>query len=155
MVKTVERVMLCLIAVLFAGCGFNQPVEMTAVSGFEGVIWSGGTLEGTLRFRVYNPNPYALHATASEVDLSLDGAPIGHCTLSSPVRVPGDASADVVMHLKTDPDILAAVVRSGFKRLLGGADAVNILHAKGSVTGKRWLFEHDVSIDVTDTIKLR
>lgn len=143
------------LAWMIQGCGFYQPVEVAGIRGFDQVRWADGKLRGTFWVRLYNPNPYALHVTDSEVGLFLDAASIGLCTLESPVRVPGDAAADVAMRLETESGVLGTVLKSGLKRLLGGADAANVLHAEGAVTGRRWLFEHEVAIDFTDTLTLR
>lgn len=141
------------------GCGFYEPVEVTEISGFTDIQWREGKLTGLLEVRVYNPNWYALSATDSQVDLFMDEVLIGHCTLGAPVRVPADASADVALRLESAENVLGTVLEAGFKNLFGsllkgGEAPANIVHATGTVTGKRWLFEHEILLNYTDTLQL-
>lgn len=140
------------LAIFFAGCGWFQPVEVTEIVGFNNLRLTSGTLQGSLQLRVYNPNPYSLHAISSEVDVFVDEELFGHCTLAEPVRIPSDASADVILDIVSEEKVLGSLLKSGLKSLLGGA---SIVKASGTVTGKQWWIRSEISVEYTDTLKLR
>lgn len=140
------------LAVLAAGCGLFQPVEVTEFVGFTDLRLNDGKLQGALELRVYNPNPYTLHAISSEVDVFVDDELWGHCTLAEPVRIPRDASSDVVLAIETDKKALEGLVKSGLKSLFGGA---SIVRASGTVRAQQWWMRSDIPVQYTDTLRLR
>lgn len=142
----------CAMAMLIVGCGWFQPVEVTEIVGFDNLRMTSGILQGSLQLRVYNPNPYALHAISSEVDVFIDGELSGHCTLAEPVRIPGDASSDVVLDIISEEKALGSLLKSGLKGLLGGASVVK---ARGVVTGKQWWIMSEIPLEYTDTLRLQ
>ena len=115
------------------GCLY-QDLEVLEVEAFSDLSFTLQGMQAQMNVDVFNPNPYAVKVTGTDVKLYVDEAVVGDVTLKETTTIRPEARASVPLHVRTREGALREVLKRDLLNLIRGTDVA--FTAKGDVTGK-------------------
>ena len=136
-------------AVLFSSCRFYRDVEVNKVTEVRFTGFQNNGIEMEVYLEISNPNRYKVQLTDSDVDLFLEGAPVGKVHLLEPLVVPGKSISVQMMKINTSYNSLDALLGNVFSLMMKKEFDVE---GKGFVTGKIMFVSRKVDVGFKETI---
>ena len=134
------------------GCLY-QDLEVLEVEAFSDLSFTLQGMQAQMNLDVFNPNPYAVKVTGTDVKLYVDEAVVGDVTLKETTTIRPEARATVPLHVRTREGALREVLKRDLLNLIRGTDVA--FTAKGDVTGKAFGFAFTVPLTHDQTLNIQ
>ena len=131
------------------GCLY-QDLEVLEVEAFSDLSFSLQGMQAQMNVDVFNPNPYAVKVTGTDVKLYVDEAVVGDVTLHEITTIRPEARATVPLHVRTREGALREVLKYDLMNLIRGTEVA--FTAKGEVTGKAFGLSFTVPLTHDQTL---
>lgn len=146
--RTLYLAALCLLVV---SCNV-QPLEMGKVESTKLVNYSQKGIEAELGVRIKNPNNFGIKIFEADLDVSINGTPMGKAKLLNKVKIPGNSN-----------EVHTFRIKSEFKNVLSGAlgSLLSIMTSKslqvgvkGEVKGGNLLIRKKYPVELNERISI-
>lgn len=149
--KNVWGLWLTLLATVFLSCASPKDVEVRGVSiaGFDNLDQPEASIGVNLV--LFNPNPFPVEITGSQLGLRVDGDSLGVLTLAPGVRLERKSEANIHVHARIDSESMQQVLSERwFEFLLTGVP----VQVSGWVQGKAWGVQRTLRIQHEERIRV-
>jgi len=131
------------------GCLY-QDLEVLEVEAFSDFSFSLQGMQAQMNVDVFNPNPYAVKVTGTDVKLYVAEAVVGDVTLHEITTIRAEARATVPLDVRTRDGALREVLKHDLMNLIRGTDVA--FTARGEVTGKAFGLSFTVPLNHDQTL---
>ena len=142
--------LLFLLVIALEGCRVYRDVEFKGVKETRFTSFNGQGVSCEFDVEVYNPNPYKITLMQSDVNLFLEGTPLGKVQLPESAVLQAEKSTVLKLTCTAEPSSIPKIV-GGAIGLVFKKDIV--IEGKGNVTAKAFLVTKTVPVEFTQRVK--
>lgn len=142
------------LSVLLSACSLYDDVQVLQVLNVEVIEFSADVVHAAVEVEINNPNWYNIKLIDSDLDLFVNGKPMGHVTLVEEVQIPKKSistqKVEVISDIKdAQTNLLQNAVSLLFKRT-ATFEIRGWVKAKGAMVAKKVPVQIEEEINIRD-----
>lgn len=142
-------------AILVSSCKQTQMIPLS-LTGHDGLRISSASLsgiKGEVNVKIKNPNPMSVSVFRSDLDIKLNGIPVGKARIKNRLVIPANSEVEEVLYLRSD---LSKLGYFDIPRVIKTVQAPNMnLSIKGNLKSGSCFNKTFSAVNMTDTINVK